>query len=79
MTRNQQQVSSGAGQLDAARRVENLLNEQQAARVLGVSPRTLWGLADSVAAARSEPPRTPPAVAAPFTYYAVRSPMESTV
>jgi hypothetical protein len=45
MTQNQGPVSGG----DRAKHVdgtEALLNERQAARVLGVSPRTLWGLAN---------------------------------
>lgn len=47
MMRNHRQAAGGerAGQMDAAIPAESLLNERQAARVLGVSPRTLWGLA----------------------------------
>lgn len=48
MKHNQRQVSNGepARQFDSVMPgVVTLLNERQAARVLGVSPRTLWGLA----------------------------------
>lgn len=47
MTRNQRQASGGHPAIAEATTspVESLLNERQAARVLGVSPRTLWGLA----------------------------------
>ena len=48
MKHNQRQVSNGepARQFDSIMPgVVTLLNERQAARVLGVSPRTLWGLA----------------------------------
>jgi len=47
MRQNQRQPDGGA-RADAkaiTSPVEGLLNERQAARVLGVSPRTLWGLA----------------------------------
>lgn len=48
MRNNQQHVANGepAKQFDSViPGIASLLNERQAARVLGVSPRTLWGLA----------------------------------